>query len=248
MKLLENKTVLITGSNRGIGKAMVEKFASSGANLIAHCRKPNNEFENYIKEISKKYCVKIISMFFDVTNTEEMKNVMKNVLQNTDSIDILINNAGIAHGGFFQMTKIDTIRDVFNINLFSMMELTQIVLRKMIRQKSGHIINMSSIAGIKVRAGNSAYGVSKAAVKAWTETLAYELTDLGIKVNAIAPMLTDTNMAKMMDNKAAIEMISDSKDNKLLKPEYIADVALSLIINKDNYKNGETIIADGNNK
>ena len=192
---LKGKTAIITGSNRGIGREMIEKMASEGANVWAHARTQNTKFEIYLQNLSQQYGVWIKPIYFELTDTDQMREVMQPIIRGENPIDILVNNAGVAHGGLFEMTKIQTIKDVFQVNLFSTMEITQLVLRRMIRQKSGNIINMSSIAAFHLRPGNSAYGVSKAAIKAWTETLATEVAPYGIRVNAIAPGLTDTDMA-----------------------------------------------------
>lgn len=242
---LSGKTALVTGSNRGIGKAMIEKMASEGASIIAHARKKTDDFEIFLDDLSKHYKVMVKPVYFELTDTDEMREAMQPIIRGEGAIDILVNNAGVAHGGFFAMTKVQTIRDVFDVNLFAAMELTQMVLRKMMRQKSGSIINMSSIAALHVRAGNSAYGVSKAAIKAWTETLATEVAPYGIRVNAIAPSLTDTEMAKLMENKAGKEMLSASAMERLATPEEIANVAVFLASDDSSFVNGHTVVVNG---
>lgn len=243
--LFNRKNVIITGTNRGIGKEVLENFSREGANVIAHARTQSNEFESYINELTLKYGNKITPVYFDINDTENMKSTMKRVIATLDTVDILVNNAGIAHGGYFSMTSVQTIRNVFETNLFSAMELTQLVLRKMIRQKDGKIVNMSSIAGIYVRPGNSAYGVSKAAVKMWTEVLASEVGQFGIRVNAVAPGLTDTGMAAQMENKAGKEMLQNSAMNRLASPSEIADAVLYLSSDKSSFVNGHTLVVNG---
>lgn len=242
---LKGKTAFITGSNRGIGKAIVKKMAAEGANIYAHARKQNKEFEKFLCEISENYGVLAIPIYFDLGDTKQMKDRVKAVLNESTTIDILVNNAGVAHGGLFMMTKVETIKEVFDINLFSMMEITQLVLKKMIRQKKGSIINMSSVAGINVRAGNSAYGVSKAAIKAWTETLAMEVGLNGIRVNAVAPSLTDTQMAKQMEQKAGEEMVLSSAMRRMATTEEIAGVVTFLASDESSFVNGQTVIVNG---
>lgn len=237
--------VLITGSNGGIGRALTEAFASSGYNIIAHELNESNPHTEFLKSIEQQYNVSVRPTYFDLTNSEEMKAEVRKLIKDKVDIDVLVNCAGIAHGGLFQMTSMDTIRKVFDINFFSMMELTQLLLRPMVRRKSGCIINFSSISGLDSKAGNCAYGTSKAAVIAWTKTLASELAPLGIRVNAIAPGLTDTNMAKQMEDKAGAAMISDSAMNRLGRPEEIANVALFLASDKASFVNGQVIRVDG---
>ena len=240
-----NKFALITGARGGIGKAMIKRFAEEHFNIIACTRNRDIDFTAYLNSLEDKYNIETYGAFFDATDIETMKVEVKRVIKETGGVDVLVNNAGVAHGGLFAMTKIQTIRDIFEVNLFSYMELTQLVLRNMMRKKSGCIINMSSIAGINLRAGNSAYGVSKAAVKAWTETIAMEFAPYNIRVNAIAPGLIDTRMASQMEEKAGNEMVRSSAMGRLGKPEEIADVAVYLASENSSFVNGQTIVVNG---
>lgn len=237
--------VLITGARGGIGKALVEAFAEAGYSIIACTRKPDTAFDRYLVEIESKYNCKVYQAHFDTTDTTSMKQEVKRIFAVVERIDVLVNNAGVAHGGMFSMTKIQTIRDVFEVNLFSYMELTQLLLRGMLRKKSGCIINMASVAGLDLKAGNSAYGTSKACIIAWTKTLAAEMGQFGIRVNAIAPGLTDTNMAKQMEEKAGVSMLRESAMRRLAMPSEIADVAVYLASDKAAFINGQTIRVDG---
>lgn len=238
------QVVMITGTNRGIGKAMMTAFAKAGYYVVAHARKPSDEHNDAISELLQSGC-EIQSIYFDVTDNDAMKKCVKELNGQGIVADILVNNAGITHGGFFSMTKIETIRNVFDVNLFSYMELTQLVLRGMIRKKHGCIINMGSIAGIDLHEGNSAYGVSKSAVIAWTKTLSAEVAQYGIRVNAIAPGLTDTDMAKQMEVKAGEAMLGESAMKRLGHPEEIANTALFLASDNASFINGQTIRVDG---
>ena len=243
--MLTGKNILITGANRGIGAAFVKAFAQQKCNIWACARKCSEEFEDQMSELAAQNNVWIKPVYFDVTDSEEMKTAVKEILKSGENVDVLINNAGVAHGGLFAMTKMRTIRDVFDVNVFAPMELTQLVLRKMMRQKSGSIINMSSVAAINVRAGNSAYGVSKAAVKAWTAILATETAQYGIRVNAIAPSLTDTDMGHMVQQNAGENKLLPSAMGRMAKTEEIANVALFLASEEASFVNGETIVVNG---
>lgn len=242
---MKGKNALVTGTNRGIGKAIIEKLASQGVNIWAHARKRNDEFEERLCQLSDSCGVWIKPIYFDITETALMKKEILPIIKSDENIDILVNNAGIAHGGFFSMTKIEKIKEVFDVNFFSAMELTQLILRKMMRQKRGAIINMSSIAAIHVRPGNSAYGVSKAAIKVWGETLAAEMAAYGIRVNNIAPSLTNTDMACQMEAKAEERMIQNSAMRRLASPEEIANVVAFLASEEAAFINGHTLIVDG---
>jgi 3-oxoacyl-[acyl-carrier protein] reductase len=158
---------------------------------------------------------------------------------------VLVNNAGVAHGGLFQMTSMDTIRQVFEVNFFSVLQLTQSVVRLMQKKKSGSIINMASVAGIDLQSGNIAYGVSKAALIAATKTLAAELGSSGIRVNAIAPGLTDTDMADSMEKEARQNMIAKTSLKRLALPTEIANVAVFLASDMSSFITGSVLCADG---
>lgn len=243
--MLKNKNAIITGSNRGLGKAILEEFVKNKANIYACARKQNDEFEKYLQTLAEKYKVWIKPIYFDLGDLSSMKESFKKIYADKQAIDILVNCAGVAHGGVFQMTPISKIREIFEINFFAQMELTQLILKIMTRQKKGNIINFSSIAGLDLKVGNCAYGVSKAAVAAWTKTIATELAPYGIRVNAIAPALIDTDMAKLMDEKAVVDSIETSAMKRLGTPQEIADLALFLASDKSSFINGQTIRIDG---
>ena len=200
--MLKGKTAFITGTNRGIGKAFVEEFAKNGANVIAHARKETPEFLNFCADAASRFGVTVTPACFDITDTEKMKEAVRCIIAKKIPVHVLVNNAGVAHSGLFQMTPIDKIREVFETNLFSSMMLTQLLLRYMVRCGGGSIVNMSSVSGIDILAGNCAYGLSKAAIIAFTKTLAAECGANGIRVNAIAPGAVDTDMANQMDERA----------------------------------------------
>lgn len=239
------KSVLITGTNRGLGKVLVKKMASEGYKIYAHARKMSAEFEEYLKQMSEEYNVQIMPVYFDVTDSSDMKSAIKSIYQSKASIDVLINNAGIAHGGLFRMTSISDIRKVYDINLFSAMELIQLVSRGMEKKKCGNIVNIASISGLDLSAGNCAYGTSKAALISFTKTLAAEFTPLGIRVNAVAPGLLNTDMAKQMEADAYKEMVGRSLMNRLGTPEEIAEVVAFLVSDKASFISGQVIRADG---
>ena len=200
--LLNNKTALVTGSNRGIGKIIVELFAENGASVLACARKETPGFSDFISNIATKYNINIRALYFDLANENEIKNTLKNLVTEKINIDILVNNASIAHGGLLQMTSINKIKEVFEINFFSQLLIIQYISKLMMKQKSGSIINMTSIAGIDSYSGYSAYGTSKAALIYATKTLSKELASYNVRVNAVAPGLTETDMALQMETKA----------------------------------------------
>lgn len=243
--MLKGKNVIITGTSRGIGKKIVETFAAQEANIWAHARKETPEFLQFISSTANKYHINITPIYCDMKNREQMKECVKKIYSSKAKIDGLVNNVGIAHGGLFNMTSIDEIREVFEVNLFSIMEFTQMISRFMIKQKKGSIINMASISGLDLHSGNCAYGTSKAALIAFTKVLSAELAPIGIRVNAIAPGLTDTDMANLMEIKAGISMLRETAMNRLGRPEEIADLALFLASDHSSFITGQVIRCDG---
>lgn len=243
--MLEGKTVLITGANRGIGKALVYEFARNGANVIAHARTESDEFIQMLADVSSRYDVSVWPVFFDMTDTGAMKSAVRGLISSKVPVNILINNAGVAHAGMFQMTSMDRIREIFNINLFAHMELTQLLLRYMIRGGTGSIVNMASVSGMDMLRGSCAYGVSKAALIAFTKTLAAECGANGIRVNAISPGLTDTDMASFMEEKAGNHTVESNAMNRRAQPEEIAKATVFLASDDASFINGHVIRVDG---
>lgn len=242
---LKEKNVIVTGCSRGIGKAIVECFAENGANVWACARKETLEFEKFCKEISEENQVFVKSLYFDMTDGERMREVLKKVFLERKPIDCLVNCAGEALFSFFPLMKISEIRRIFDINLFSVMEMTQLVVNQMIKRKRGCIVNISSIAGIDLQTNNSAYGVSKAAINAFTKELAMELGQFDIRVNAVAPGIVDTDMVKEMGVDNYNMRVSSSALSRAANPQEIAKVVKWLCSEEASYVNGQIIRVDG---
>jgi len=240
-----NRNVLITGANGGIGRSLIIKFASKGFDIIAHMRSEKSEFFKFAEEITKKYGVSIQTVYFDLSDEDSVKSGIKELVSSKVKISVLINNAGIEHGGLLQMTSMKEIRKVFEINLFSAVQITQLVSRLMARNGGGSIVNIASIAGLDLGAGNVAYGTSKAALIAFTKTAAKELASQNIRVNAVAPGLTDTRMATMMESKAGEDMVSGTAFKRLARPEEIADTVYYLSSDKASFVTGQVLRVDG---
>jgi len=212
--LLKGKTAVLTGSNRGIGKAILEVFAKNGLNIWACTRKQESEFSDYIAKLADETSVNIRQVYFDLADLEQVKEGAKTIMSAKQPVDILVNNAAIIYTASFQMTPSDKMKEVFNINFFNQVLLAQYITRIMIRQKSGSIINISSSAAIDCNEGRIAYASSKAALICATKVMARELAAYSIRVNAVAPGLTKTNM-----------MVSSTPENILadtLKKIYVA--------------------------
>ena len=243
--LLQNKTAIITGSNRGIGKAVLETFAENGADIFACVRKESDEFSNVTARLSEKTGVSITPVYFDLAESERVKSGIKSILSSKKQIDILVNNAGVASGSFFQMTSLKDLKQVFEINFFSQILFTQGISRYMTRFKTGSIINIASTAGLIGDAGMTSYGSSKAALMFATKTMATELGEMNIRVNAIAPSITKTDMFDQMEEKARSKLINASALKRPAEAVEVANVALFLASDLSSYVTGQVLRVDG---
>ena len=224
------RNVIITGSNRGLGKAFTEKFAANNYDIWACARRETEEFVLMIENLSAETGARITPVYFDLTDEKAMRDAMKKIFSEKKNIDVLINNAGIAHGGAFTMTPVSKMREVYEVNVFAQVNIMQMVSRKMMRQKDGGcIINMCSVAGIFFNPGFLAYGSSKAALIWITRMAAKELGKYNIRVNGIAPSFADTDMGhfnppeKIKEHLEAMGLPAG-----MLSPKEIADVAFYL--------------------
>ncbi len=243
--LLKGKNAVITGCNRGIGKAILTIFAENGSNIWACARKPSDEFEAYIKELSVRCDIKIWPVYFDLKDGEQIKSAVKTIMSAKKPVDILVNNAGITYHALFQMSTIDNMREVFDINFFSQMIFTQFIVKLMLRNKSGSIINIASSAGIDGNAGRSIYGASKAAVICATKAMSAELGENGIRINAIAPGITQTEMLSNMTAEVIQNIVQQSHLKRAGEPDEIAKASLFLASDMSSYVTGQILRVDG---
>ena len=244
--LLKNKTAVITGCSKGIGKKILEIFSSNGANIFACTRNINDEFKNHLEDLKKKFNNEIIPIQFNLNEESEIKKASNEILLSKKKIDILINNAATIHSAIFQMTSMKKLKEIFEINFFSQTLFTQYILKSMIKNKSGSIVYISSSSALDGNEGRSAYSSTKSAIIAQAKVLSRELGVHNIRVNTIAPGLTNTDMMK--DNTPA-ELIKEFKSRISLKrianPEEIANVALLLSSDLSSYITGQVIRVDG---
>ncbi len=243
--LLQNKVAVITGANRGIGKCITEIFAENGANIIACMRTISPESEKWIKNLESKFNITINAVVLDLSDEQSVKDSIKQIFVISKKIDILVNNAGVASGAFFQMTPISELRKIFEINFFSQIAFSQGIAKIMIRNKYGSIINLSSTAAFIADPGTLAYGSSKSAFTRATQSMATELGIFNIRVNAIAPSVTKTDMFKQMSPGAIEKLIGSSALKRIAEPIDIANVALFLASELSSFVTGQVIRADG---
>jgi 3-oxoacyl-[acyl-carrier protein] reductase len=245
MSLLKGKNAIVTGCNRGIGKAIVEVFAENGANVWACARKQTDEFETFISELAQKYNVIIKPVYFDLTDYEQIKNGVGEIMLEKKPVDILVNNAGIVPESLlFTMTPIEQMKNTFEVNFFAQIFLTQLVTRIMCQQKKGRFVFISSISGLD-GLGQFEYASSKAAIIGTTEKLAQELGQLGILVNAIAPSLIETDMIKKLKSDATKELINRSVLKRFAVPREIANAVLFFASDLSAYITGQILRVDG---
>jgi 3-oxoacyl-[acyl-carrier protein] reductase len=231
---------------RGIGRRMLIAFAEHGANVWACCRSITPEFAEFTTKLAAATGVTITPLAFDITDAAKMKEAVKSIQAAKVSVDVLVNNAGITYNALFQMTSMEKMRDVFEVNFFAQVAFTQYIVRLMTRQKSGSVINISSSAAIDANPGRSAYGASKAAVICMTRAMAHELAEHNIRANAIAPGITDTDMVETsMSPETIAATVAQTRLKRMGKPSDIADAAVFLASDLSSYVTGEVLRVDG---
>lgn len=245
MASLLNKNILVTGSRKGIGRSIVEKCAQEGANVWAHARSFDQEFEDMCSMYSSKYCVKIMPIYFDMLDIAELKKTVSSLRKSDFKINGLVNNAGITYNSLFQMTSEVQLRENLEINFIAPFLLTQIVTKLMVKNGGGSIVNISSTAAFDSNEGRSAYGASKAALSCSSIVLARELGGQNIRSNVIAPGMTDTDMLSSMSQ----EVIDQTANSACLKrfghPSEIASAVSFLISDASSYITGQVLRVDG---
>jgi len=244
MKLLENKTAIITGATRGIGKGIAEIFAKQGAN-VAFTYSSSAEAAVALEKELNSYGVKAKGYQSNAANFEAAQELAKNVLEEFGSIDILVNNAGITKDNLLMRISEEDFDKVIEINLKSVFNLTKAVIRTMMKQRKGSIINMSSVVGIKGNAGQTNYAASKAGILGFTKSVALELGSRNIRCNAIAPGFIETEMTDALPE----ETVKGWRDAIPLKrggtPEDIANACVFLASDMSDYITGQTLSVDG---
>ena len=245
--LLSKKVTVITGCNRGICKSILIKFAEQGSKIFACTRQEDKAFSDFCSDISKKYQTKIHNIFFDLNKVDEMKKAASKIKELSEKVDILINNAGIIQTSLFQMTKIEDLRKIFEVNFFSPFLFSQYIVKLMIKNKTqSSIINISSSAAIEANQGRSAYASSKSALITLSKVMSKELSNFNIRVNAIAPGLTNTDMMKKSTSEKYLkETINRISLKRIAEPEEVANTALFLASDLSSYINGQVIRVDG---
>lgn len=242
--MLKNKTAVVTGANRGIGLAIARTFATHGAQVIACMRTLDQLIFQQIVPPGADNCVKCVAL--DLGDEASIKAAIKEIGALTgNKVDVLVNNAGTASGGLFQMMPMAELRRVFDINLMGPILLTQGLSRMMTRHRAGSIINIASTAAEIADPGTLAYGVSKAGLVRASRSMATELGAAGVRVNTIAPGMTKTDMFDQMASDARERLISTAALKRAAEPQEIANAALFLASDLSSFVTGQTLRVDG---
>ena len=244
--LLKNKNVVITGTNRGIGFETLRIFSEHGANIWACSRSENSDFSKKINMLKNEFNNQIWPVYFDLSKSKEIVEGFKEIKKYKKPVDVLVNNAGSIFTALFQMTSEEKLHEMFQINYFSHMLFTQYISRLMMRQRNGNIINISSSAAIEGNEGRTGYASAKAAIIASTKVLAKELSPYNIRVNCIAPGLTQTEMMESSTPEDALSYtINRICMKRVGRPEEIANSILFLASDLSSYITSQTLRVDG---
>lgn len=240
MKLLEGKTAIITGASRGIGKAIALKCAAQGANVAFTDLKEDENFQQTEKELNE-LGIKAKGYASDASNFEQSQEVVEQVLKDFGQVDILVNNAGITRDNLLMRMSEEQWDMIMNVNLKSVFNLTKAVLRPMMKQRKGSIINISSVVGVGGNAGQSNYSASKAGIIGFTKSVAKELGGRNIRSNAIAPGFILTEMTDVLPEEVKSGWYEKIPMKRGGTPEEVAGVVAFLGSDLSNYVNGQTI-------
>ena len=240
MMNLENKKIIITGATGGIGNSIVKKLSESGAKILA----TGTRLEK-LEELKSKFKNTDI-LKFDISKGEEIEEFIENATKQLGGgLDCLINNAGITQDNLAIRMNIDEWKKVIDINLTSTFLLSKFAIKKMLKNKYGKIINISSVVGHTGNLGQVNYTASKAGIVAMAKSLAIEYAKKNININCISPGFIKTEMTDKIDDKFKEAIISKIPSSRLGKPEDVADAVLFLASDQSNYINGETIHVNG---
>lgn len=243
---LQGKNAIVTGARTGIGRAIVELFAREGANVWAVVHREDAEWLSVMEALASECDVWIKPVYIDLSDEEQIKHGVQTIIKEKEPIDILVNAAGVvSENRLIQMTTMQTMRGVMQVNFFAAMQISQLASRVMCRQKSGAIINIASIAGLDGDYAQLEYAASKAALIAATKKMAFEWGNYGIRVNAIAPGITDTKMIDGMDDAVTEDMIRHNTLGRKGTPQEVAQLALFLASEESKYISAQTIRIDG---
>tara|TARA_Y100000746_G_scaffold106281_1_gene90790 strand:- start:3643 stop:4389 length:747 start_codon:yes stop_codon:yes gene_type:complete len=244
MKLLENKVALITGGGRGIGRSICESFAENGCNVAFTYNSSKEAAENLVEEL-KKYDVKVKFYKSDASDHDKSVELIDNVISDFERIDVLVNNAGITKDNLLMRMSPSDFKDVVNVNLGSVFNLTKSSIRIFLKQKEGSIINISSIVGVKGNAGQSNYAASKAGIIGFSKSIALELGSRNIRCNVVAPGFIETDMTDSLSDDVLEKWKESIPLKRSGKPNDVGNACVFLASDLSSYITGQVLQVDG---
>jgi len=239
------KTVIITGCNGGLGKAIMKKFAENHFNIIACVYPQSGDFDSLCKETEANFGITIEQIVFDSTDKVSFNDALLKISDFQQSIDVLVNNAGISIIKPIFNVDIEDLEKTFNINYFSTVLITKAVVEKMVRQDGGNIVNITSMVSMGSQPGGSCYDASKAAMNQFTKSIAQELAAFKIRVNGVAAAPMNTPMFKNLTEKTQKHAIKGIAMKRPVEVEEVANVAYFLAEDASSFITGEIIRVDG---
>lgn len=242
--LLKDQVAIVTGGTRGIGKAVSLLFADEGAKVIANFSKDVKAAEN-LKEEAKSRGLSLGLFKADVTHLDQAKEMVEETFAQYGKIDILVNNVGLVRDNFLMLMSDEDWDSLVRANLNSLFYCCRVVIRKMIPQRKGKIINISSISGIMGTPGQANYAATKGGMISFTKSLARELGSFNIHVNAVAPGLIESEVVSKMPKEKVGSILKSSSLGRIGKPEEVARAVLFLASDQSDYITGQTIVVDG---
>lgn len=242
--MLKGKNAIITGASRGIGREIALTLAENGANIVINYRNYNNEIEALVKDIEAKG-VKIVTVKCDVSNFEEVENLISEAKEKLGSIDILVNNAGITKDGLLMRMKQEDFESVLDVNLKGVFNTTKLITPIMMKQRTGKIINISSVVGLVGNVGQCNYAASKAGVIGFSKSIARELAPRGVNINVVAPGYIDTDMTNGLSDKVKESILQTIPMKKMGSTKDVANLVLFLSSGLSDYITGQVINVDG---
>lgn len=236
---------VITGANRGIGRGIAEVFAAAKFDLVLCVRSIDPSFEDYCNELKKSFQINVFPIILDLNSPDSIKAAVKTIHGLGIKINTLVNNAGIATGSHFQLTSEKDLREVFETNFFGTFLFTQSMSKLLMRSPNSSVVNISSVSSLDPKIGTAVYGASKAALNYASLVMAQELIKFGIRVNVVAPGITETDMYNQISESALPEMLKEISMGRPAHVKEIAEMVLFLSTEKASYVNGQIIRVDG---